>query len=104
MGRNISPGALRIRTRGRFSDLLAFMNRDNSVVIVAVNRSENLKPLVININDYSLNPVLPPESINTFVIKEITGSLNREHGPLLICVIFSDSIYVVVSTSCAFCY
>lgn len=73
MSRNISPGALRIRTRGRFSDLLAFMNRDNSVVIVAVNRSENLKPLVININDYSLNPVLPPESINTFVIKGDNG-------------------------------
>lgn len=75
ISRDVNPGALRIRTRGRFSDLLAFMNRDNSVVIVAVNRSGNPRPLVINVNDYSLKPVLPAESVNTFVIKGDNGFL-----------------------------
>ncbi|MDE6483266.1 MAG: glycoside hydrolase family 30 protein [Rikenellaceae bacterium] len=73
LSRNVTSGALRIRTRGRFSDLLAFMNRDNSVVIVAVNRSKSPKPLVVNVNDYSLRPTLPAESVSTFVIKGDNG-------------------------------
>ncbi len=75
ISRNIATGAMRIRTRGRFSDLLAFMNPDNSVVIVAVNRSNNPKTLVINVNDYSLKPTLPAESVNTFVIRGDNGFL-----------------------------
>ncbi len=70
---DVVPGAIRIKTRGRFDDLLAFMNRDNSVVIIAANRSqESIRP-VINIGEHALRPILPPGSLNTIVVRGDNG-------------------------------
>lgn len=68
IGDNVAPGAIRINTRGRFDDLLAFINRDNSVVIVAANRSAETERFVVNIGGYALHTVLPPGSLNTMVV------------------------------------
>lgn len=53
---------------GRFNNLVAFVNPDNSVVIVAQNETDADKELHIKVGDKMLSPVLKSNSFNTFFI------------------------------------
>ncbi len=65
----VKPGAKRVNTSGSFSNLLAFINTDKSVVIVVQNESAEAKQVSIKVGNQILNPLLGPGTFNTFLIK-----------------------------------
>ena len=64
----VQPGARRIETSGRYDNLLAFRNPDNSIVVIAANEENFEKPLKVRIGKFILPVNLESRSINTFVI------------------------------------
>ena len=54
----VQPGAKRLVTDGAYKDVLAFVNRDNSVVIVAGNSGTTDKPVSFKVNNSIYSPVL----------------------------------------------
>ena len=66
---NVQPGAKRLVTDGAYKDVLAFVNRDNSVVIVAGNSGTTDKPVSFKVNNSIYSPVLKANSVNTLLIK-----------------------------------
>ncbi|RPI46271.1 MAG: beta-glycosidase, partial [Bacteroidetes bacterium] len=67
----VLPGARKLKTGGPYDDLLSFRNSDGSVVVVAVNRSDEIKKLHLKVGDISLAPELPANSINTFKVSAL---------------------------------
>ena len=65
----VKPEAKRLNTSGSFSNLLAFVNSDKSVVIVIQNDSDNEKAVRIKVGEEVINPLLKPNTFNTFLIK-----------------------------------
>jgi glucosylceramidase len=65
----VKPGAKRLNTAGTFTNLLAFINPDKSVVIVVQNESSEEKKLSIKVGKELITPSLKPGTFNTFVIK-----------------------------------
>jgi len=65
----VNPGAKRLNTTGSFSNLLAFINPDKSVVIVVQNESNEEKNVRFKLENQIINPLLKPGTFNTFVIK-----------------------------------
>lgn len=70
---HVFEGALLAKTYGSFDDMLAFLNKDNSAVLVMANKSDKSRKIVININDYSIHTTLPPMSLNTMTIHGDNG-------------------------------
>ena len=64
----IHSGARRIETSGRYDNLLAFRNPDNSIVVITVNEESFEQPLKVRIGKFILPVNLASRSINTFVI------------------------------------
>lgn len=64
----IHSGARRIETSGKYDNLLAFRNPDNSIVVIAVNEKSFEQPLKVRIGKFILPVNLASRSINTFVI------------------------------------
>ena len=64
----VQPGARRIETSGRYDNLLAFRNPDNSIVVIAANEENFEQPLKVRIGKFILPVNLESRSINTFVI------------------------------------
>lgn len=65
----VQPGAKRLVTDGAYKDVLAFMNPDNSVVIVAGNAEAADKAVSFKVNNSIYSPVLKANSVNTLLIK-----------------------------------
>ncbi|MDR0429070.1 MAG: beta-glycosidase [Tannerellaceae bacterium] len=66
----VLPGAKKLEVSGPSKeDVLAFINQDHSVVLIAGNESEAAKTLHINIDGAIFSPELKASSINTFVLK-----------------------------------
>jgi glucosylceramidase len=65
----VQPGAKRLQTTGSFDNLLAFMNKDKSVVIVAQNESPVEKVLRVKVGNKMISPLLKADSFNTIFIK-----------------------------------
>jgi glucosylceramidase len=65
----VKPGAKRLNTVGSFTNLLAFINPDKSVVIVVQNDSKEEKRIRIKVGKEIINPSLKPDTFNTFLIK-----------------------------------
>jgi glucosylceramidase len=64
----VLPGAQRLATSGESSNLLAFKNINGSYVLAIYNdKNTEIKP-TIKIGEYSISPVLKPNSLNTIVI------------------------------------
>lgn len=65
----VKPGAKRLETSGKFADILAFLNPDKSVVVVAHNDTGEAKEVAIKVGNRRISPVLPGDSFNTFLLK-----------------------------------
>ena len=65
----VLPGAKRIETSGTYDDVLAFVNTDNSIVVVIGNSDSVDKKISFKINGKVYSPVMKANSINTFTIE-----------------------------------
>jgi glucosylceramidase len=67
----VQPGARRLETMSLagYENLLAFVNPDESVVIVLQNDLCEEMPIRISIGDQVVTPTLPADSFNTVVLK-----------------------------------
>lgn len=65
----VKPGAKRLETSGDYDNLLAFVNQDNSVVIMVQNDSAKEKMFKIKVGGKTLTPTLEADSYNTFLLK-----------------------------------
>lgn len=65
----VKPGAYRLQTRGTFDNLLAFINPDQSVVLVLQNETDRPKTIRLAIDSRELAIPLPADSFNTVVVK-----------------------------------
>lgn len=65
----VMPGARRIETEGSYEDLLAFINPDRSVVVIAGNNADEARTVTFRINGATYSPTLKAHSVNTFQIK-----------------------------------
>lgn len=65
----VKPGAKRLETSGDYDNLLAFVNPDNSIVIVVQNDSAKEKMFKIKVGKKVLTPTLEADSYNTFLLK-----------------------------------
>jgi glucosylceramidase len=65
----ILPGASKVKTTGDNSGLLAFINPDKSIVIIAENAGETSKETKIQVGKKVLTVQLEPHSFNTFIVK-----------------------------------
>lgn len=66
----VLPGAKYVNLGDQYNDMMAFVNTDGSVVVMAGNQSEKVVSLQINLEGKSHELKLSPESINTFVLKK----------------------------------
>ena len=65
----VKPGAKLIETTGTFSNLLAFVNPDSSIVIVTQNDAKEPRKLTFKFGERSFSGSLEPMSFNTLLIK-----------------------------------
>jgi len=61
-------GAKKLETGGKYKDVLAFKNPDNSVAVIIANQKFEKNMVSLNINDKIYSVLLKPNSINTLVI------------------------------------
>jgi len=64
----VRPGAKKLETGGEYKDVLAFINPDQSIVVVVANQEQEAKTVNIKINDKVYSPKLAPNSFNTLTI------------------------------------
>ncbi|MBQ2507155.1 MAG: beta-glycosidase, partial [Bacteroidaceae bacterium] len=65
----VLSGAKYLNIAGSYSDAMAFVNKDGSIVVLAANQSEENKPVTIKLEGKDQTVVLPAKSLNTFVLK-----------------------------------
>ena len=65
----IKPGAKLLQTKGKFDNLLTFVNPDKSIVIILQNDSNENKTVNIKIGNNIISPSLKPDSFNTIMIR-----------------------------------
>lgn len=66
----VQPGAKRMETSGKFTDILAFINPNRSVVVVMVNKKTEPQWLNIGVRTQMYSVKIKPQSINTFILPE----------------------------------
>jgi len=64
----VHSGARRLQTSGSFGDLLAFLNPDQSLVIVARNDLASGRPVRIRVGKRILEPLLPGDSFTSIFL------------------------------------
>ena len=64
----VQPGARKIRTDGTFTNLLAFLNPDDSIVVALANEGNEDRTVTIQIGDRVYQPFLQAHSISTVLI------------------------------------
>ncbi len=64
----VQPGAKKLETDGEYKDVLAFVNPDQTIVIVVANQEQTEKSVNIKIGDKIYSPKLEPNSFNTLTI------------------------------------
>ncbi|GHT37320.1 glycosyl hydrolase [Bacteroidia bacterium] len=65
----VEPGAKKLTLEGSYDDVLAFLNPDNSLVVVAGNQDAVEKVINIKVNSTSYSPTLKANSLNTLIIR-----------------------------------
>lgn len=65
----VTPGAKVIALDGTYEDVLAFVNPDGKVVVLAANQTDDAKPVSFQVAGKKVRTaLLPPNSLNTFVL------------------------------------
>ncbi|MEY2917896.1 MAG: hypothetical protein RIS73_1610 [Bacteroidota bacterium] len=65
----VKPGAKRLDIAGNFDNILAFINKDKSIVVVAQNKEQSVKTIRIKIGTNTIEQELAADSFNTFILK-----------------------------------
>jgi glucosylceramidase len=65
----VMPGARLLETGGTFANLMAFVNPDNTIIVIARNDEKTDKIATIKVGNKMISPLLKADSFNTFVIK-----------------------------------
>ncbi|MDO4160253.1 MAG: glycoside hydrolase family 30 protein [Prevotellaceae bacterium] len=65
----VKPGAKCLNTKGNYSDVLAFVNPDNSVAVIVANQNKNDMNVTLNVNGKRHTLTLKAESVNTISFK-----------------------------------
>lgn len=65
----VQPGARRLQTGGAFNDLLAFVNPDKSLVVIAGNEESTDRTIGIQIGETVFSPLLKANSLSTLLIR-----------------------------------
>ncbi len=65
----VMPGAKNIATEGAYEDVLAFLNPDKTIVIIAGNENDTDKTLHLDVNGKMYAPTLKANSLNTFIVE-----------------------------------
>lgn len=65
----IQPGARKLETEGVYTNLLAFVNPDESVVVVLANESNDSRVVSIRLRNQVYQPKLPAHSLSTLLIE-----------------------------------
>jgi glucosylceramidase len=63
----VKPGARRLQAEGSFSNLLAFINPDKSIVVIAGNEEATERVISIRIDGVVYSPLLKANSLSTLV-------------------------------------
>jgi len=66
----VKPGARLLQLKGKFTNLLAFKNPDESIVIVFQNEMDHAEPLTIKIGNRSVIATTQGNSFNTILVKK----------------------------------
>ena len=66
----VKPGAKKLLVNGSYNNVLAFLNSDNCIVIVAMNDTDNAKNINIRISDKELTLTMQAHSIHTLKTTE----------------------------------
>lgn len=66
----VKPGAKKITHAGSFDDVIAFKNKDNSVVILLHNPGENEKTIYIKIGSRTAAVSMPAKSFSTVIFRQ----------------------------------
>ena len=64
----VQPGARKLETSGQFSNLMAFVNPDKSIVVALANEGNEDRQVSVEIDGRVYQPVLPAHSIATLLI------------------------------------
>jgi glucosylceramidase len=64
----VQPGAKRLESNGSFVNLLAFVNPDKSIVVVAQNDSKEDMVVRIKVGSETFSPLMKADSFNTWLI------------------------------------
>lgn len=64
----IQPEALKVATTGSYTNLLAFINPDKSMVIIVANEGSEARTVSIRLKNQVYRPLLPPYSLSTLRI------------------------------------
>lgn len=64
----VQPGAYKVETSGVFTNLLAFRNPDNSIVVALANEGNEERAVSIQIGTRVYQPLLPAHSVSTILI------------------------------------
>jgi glucosylceramidase len=74
----VRPGAKKIKTSGNYSNQIAFLNPDGSVVVVLINTSTTQVSLGVNFGAAMVNTQLPGKSLNTIVLSNANGAVRPD--------------------------
>jgi glucosylceramidase len=66
----VKPGAKLVTTSGGFTNLLAFINPDKSIVVVLQNENEIQKTISIKVGNKIISVGLKADSFNTLLIPD----------------------------------
>jgi glucosylceramidase len=64
----VKPGARRLQTIGEFQDLLAFENKDQTVILIVRNDTNEDRVIRIKVGSKMISPILKADSFSTLVI------------------------------------
>lgn len=64
----VQPGAVKLETNGAFDNLLAFINPDESIVVILANEGKEEKTVTVQVGKQVYRPTLPAYSFSTLLI------------------------------------
>jgi glucosylceramidase len=64
----VTPGSVKLETKGRYYDVLAFVTPEGKIILVTINTSDKPTSLKIKVGSKSFDVTLPQKSFNTLTM------------------------------------